>query len=739
MPWQQSFERGLREGLKKAKPKPKLFIEYLDAGRFPETREQQALQTYLTEKYASMQLDVVIAESRPASTFLSDKLKFFPGAKRIFVQPGFTPGMREQKDREGQVVVPVDIDLSGAIQEMQRLSEPQKVYVVADASSPTRLKRLDNFKSALDGLDVTFQVEFLVDLPMGVLLDRISRLPERSAIFYLLILSDGTGKRFIPYNALQMIAEHANAPIYSHWDTLMGSGMLGGYLLSGERIGQIAARSIDDLIQLPTEISPRIRAHGLYYDWRQMKRWGIDRDLLGPDATLLYYEPNVFEEYRWQIIITLFVLIILSSLSIGLVIVNRKRKQAVNDLMIERSLLEERVAKRTASLQKSEKGLSDAQHIAHIGSWSYDLENKKLLCSDEVYRIFGIVDDSVGELLTLEDFFSHIHPGDREYVQGEYQALMESGQAYDIEHRILRSDDGEIRRVHARCENQFDDTGKAIRSDGTVQDITDRLQMEEMLRQSEKMATLTSLAAGMAHELNNPLGSMVQSAQNIKRRLSPQLPKNQEVAREVEIDLERLSHYMERREIFDMFRYAAESGSKASAIINDLITLSKKSDKVRSQANMNSVIEGAIAKAMIDYDLKQIYHFDEIVIVRDFDPNLPDVLCQMDDIQNTILAILRNAAQAMPGQNRPPQITVRTRYQDQTVCIEIEDNGTGIEDKVLNRIFEPLFTTHSPQHQGLGLSTAYSIVCRSHQGRMRAESELNIGTKIIIELPVELV
>ncbi len=190
-----------------------------------------------------------------------------------------------------------------------------------------------------------------------------------------------------------MIAEHANAPIYSHWDTLMGSGMLGGYLLSGERIGQIAARSIDDLIQLPTEISPRIRAHGLYYDWRQMKRWGIDRDLLGPDATLLYYEPNVFEEYRWQIIITLFVLIILSSLSIGLVIVNRKRKQAVNDLMIERSLLEERVAKRTASLQKSEKGLSDAQHIAHIGSWSYDLENKKLLCSDEVYRIFGIVDD----------------------------------------------------------------------------------------------------------------------------------------------------------------------------------------------------------------------------------------------------------------------------------------------------------------------------------------------------------
>ncbi|MFC1673930.1 PAS domain-containing protein [Pseudomonadota bacterium] len=387
-----------------------------------------------------------------------------------------------------------------------------------------------------------------------------------------------------------------------------------------------------------------------------------------------------------------------------------------------------------ARLCEREKDLSHAQHIAGMGSWSLDLTTNALTWSDEIYLIFGLHPQEFEA--TYEAFLDAVYPDDRDAVKKAVTNALELQSPYSISHRIV-TPDGVKRTVQEQGEVLFDDAGAPVRMIGTVQDITERLRMEEMLRQSEKMKSITGLAAGMAHELNNPLGGMLQNVQNVSRRLSPELPKNKEIAHELDIEIGQLAAYMEKRKIPALIESISESGQQASEIIKSLISLSQKEGKRKAHINLSDLINNAISLAKVDFDLKHTYYFGDIDIVREFASTLPTVFCQADDMESVILTVLRNAAQAMLNQKRPPQISVRTKQRDRFAVIEIEDNGPGMPPEVLNRIFDPLYTTASPQRKGLGLSTAFSIVCDSHDGQLRAESELGKGTKIIIELPID--
>ncbi len=326
---------------------------------------------------------------------------------------------------------------------------------------------------------------------------------------------------------------------------------------------------------------------------------------------------------------------------------------------------------------------------------------------------------------TMETFEEAIRPlrnGEKEFITFKTLHQRKDGNHYDVEVNL------QLMR------HESPPVFVAI-----IQDITERIRMEEALRQSEKMASIGGLASGMAHELNNPLGGIVQGAQNVARRLSPELAKNIEVANELGIDLNQTAEYLKKRKIPQLFESISEAGARASEIVNSMRDLARNTRGEKASANLTDMIENTIRLAGIDYDLKHTYHFKDIEVVRDFEPSLPMIHCQADEIERAILAVLRNAAQAMVKQDPPSRITVRIRSHNHRACIEIEDNGPGMESKVLNRIFEPFFTTESPQKRGLGLSTAYSIICDIHGGQMNAKSVPGKGTTIFIELPFAIV
>jgi PAS domain S-box-containing protein len=151
------------------------------------------------------------------------------------------------------------------------------------------------------------------------------------------------------------------------------------------------------------------------------------------------------------------------------------------------------------ALRKSEEGLAEAQRIARLGNWDWDIRTNQLHWSDEVYRLFGL---AVGSLSpTYETFLSFVHPDDREQVKQAVQAALDRKRPYSVEHRIVRQD-GEVRIVHEMGDVIFDESGHPVRMIGTVQDITERRQAEEERdRFLAREQALAQIAEALVHEL----------------------------------------------------------------------------------------------------------------------------------------------------------------------------------------------------------------------------------------------
>ncbi len=272
------------------------------------------------------------------------------------------------------------------------------------------------------------------------------------------------------------------------------------------------------------------------------------------------------------------------------------------------------------------------------------------------------------------------------------------------------------------------------------EDITERKRSEELMIQTEKMMSVGGLAAGMAHELNNPLGGILQGIQNVQRRLSPDLKSNHESAKEFGINLHNLQSYMDKRGIQSFIDGIIGSGKKASEIILNMLQFSRKSESRLAPNSLAELMENAIELAGKDYNLKKKYDFRNIKIIKEFDSDLPLIPCTETEIEQVILNLLKNAAQAMiiESQKDIHSITIRLLKDQNMARIEIEDSGPGMDEVIRKRIFEPFFTTKPVgEGTGLGLSVSYMIITNNHKGTMEVESEIGKGTKFIIRLPLE--
>ncbi len=197
---------------------------------------------------------------------------------------------------------------------------------------------------------------------------------------------------------------------------------------------------------------------------------------------------------------------------------------------------------------------------------------------------------------------------------------------------------------------------------------------------------------------------------------------------------------MEKREINHFLDEMLDLGKRAATIISDMLKFSRKSESTMALTDLATSIENSIELTRKDYDLKKKFDFRDIDTVTEFDPNLPPVPCNQIEIEQVILNLLRNAAQAMTeeARNSPPQIILRLFAEENAARIEVEDNGPGMDQSTQNRIFEPFYTTKSVgQGTGLGLSVSYIIITNNHQGTMEVESEPGKGTRFIIRLPLD--
>lgn len=302
---------------------------------------------------------------------------------------------------------------------------------------------------------------------------------------------------------------------------------------------------------------------------------------------------------------------------------------------------------------------------------------------------------------------------------------------------MLRRKDGSLRRA-LNSSRTVTIAGQACYI-SIIHDITDERRMQELLIQSEKMMSVGSLAAGIAHEINNPLGIVHQAVQNHMQRTNPELKRNIEAAQAIGLDMDLLQQYLKARKL-DLFLQDIQAAAmRASGIIRNMLNFSRRSESKRGVCDLHNIVEQAVFLASSDYDLKKSYDFKRIEIVLDLAKDVPACMCTETELEQVLLNLLRNSAQAMATAGSPdPRITIRLRSVEGAVRIEVADNGPGMSAEVQHKVFEPFFTTKPPGvGTGLGLSVSYFIVTRGHGGRMWVESAPGEGACFVLELPAK--
>ena len=240
-----------------------------------------------------------------------------------------------------------------------------------------------------------------------------------------------------------------------------------------------------------------------------------------------------------------------------------------------------------------------------------------------------------------------------------------------------------------------------------IRDVTDQKMLQEQLIQSEKMSAIGQLVSGVAHELNNPLAGISAFAQLLLAE--KRFPPDQRTAAE--------TIYSEAR--------------RASRIVQNLLTFARQHKAEKGPAAINQVLDDTLE--LRGYELR----VRGIDVRREYDEALPDTMGDAHQLQQVFLNLITNAEQAMErAEGRHHRLTVRTRRAGDAIRIEIEDTGGGVPPNLLERIFNPFFTTKPTGHgTGLGLSISLGIV-REHEGRIWAENAAQGGARFVVELPV---
>ncbi len=270
-----------------------------------------------------------------------------------------------------------------------------------------------------------------------------------------------------------------------------------------------------------------------------------------------------------------------------------------------------------------------------------------------------------------------------------------------------------------------------------VDDVTEKTRIENVLIQTEKMLSLGGLAAGMAHEINNPLGAILQSNQNLRRRLGKDLERNLRVAAEAGLSMDALTEYAKQQKLIVLIDTIDEAGKRAATIVEDMLSFARPAGQQDQQLNITELLDASVRLAQSDYSTKKNYDFRNITIVKDYSSGIPLVCGRKSRLQQVFLNLLTNAAQALSAPEiEQPSINLRVHLAASEVVIEVVDNGPGMTEEMRKRVFEPFFTTKAEgTGTGLGLSVSYFIVTEQMDGAMEVFSKPGKGARFVIRLP----
>ncbi len=715
--WSDNETQGVLETLRETNPSVEPIVEYLDTKRFPRLDHFPIMADYLRYKYASTTVTLLLTLDNPALEFaIRYRRELFADAPIVFCGiNGFEPAMIGSETRVTGVVE--RLNARDTVRTMLQLHPmTREIVLIHDTSSTGRATRRE-VESDLQELTKTVNIRYVSGVPIADVAVAIRQLGPTALVGILSYSMDSTGQLFNHSEIASFVATISPVPVYGVHEERLGHGIVGGHLIGGGLHGQQAARMAAQILAgvdpatIPIATAAATRP---MFDDTQLRRFGIRATL--PPGSIVINAPHSFYEVHWLLVASSVVVFFVLTVLVVALSINIWRRHAAEDQLAKTKNYLDNVVNSMPSFMagvdpEGRVTLWNRQAEAHTGIRPHEAQGRLI---DDLLPQFK------SQFALLREAVQERQPRATEKVPAELHG--ERGFADVL--------------VFPLVANGV--TGAVVRID----DVTQRVHIEEMMIQAEKMSSLGGLAAGMAHEINNPLGVIVQGVQNIERRLSPDLPANLQAAAATGVDLHKLKDYLARREIFEFIAGVRNAGSRAAQIVANMLQFSRRSESNRQPARIDELVERALGLATSDYDLRKRYDFKHIEIVREFAADLPPLPITVTEIEQVMLNLLKNAAQAISERPRdesapPPRIVIRTGREATMARIEVEDNGPGMTESVRRRVFEPFFTTKEPgKGTGLGLSVSYMIITNNHKGQLAVESAPDRGARFVIRLPL---
>jgi len=367
----------------------------------------------------------------------------------------------------------------------------------------------------------------------------------------------------------------------------------------------------------------------------------------------------------------------------------------------ERKQAEEALKESQEALQQMFESITDGISVI-------DLNGAIIRTNQRTVEMHGF---SSKEELLGKSALKLVAPRDHANIAKNMREAVKKGTIKGMEYTLLRADGsdfpGELSTSMLK-----DVSGNLVGHITIARDITERKQAEEREKEmqqelllSSRLASIGELAAGVAHQLNNPLTGVLGFSQRLLRKTTDQ---------ETNQDLRKIYGEAER----------------AAKIVQNLLTFARRREPKKEYSDVNYVVQSALE--LRAYELKT----SNIAVVTDLVPSLPKVMVDFHQIQECFLNLILNAEQAMTEANGGGKLTIKTEKNKKYVRATFTDDGPGIPAEHLNKIFDPFFTTKGGKGgTGLGLSVCHGIVTE-HGGRIYAKSKPSNGTTFFIELPI---
>ncbi len=669
-------------------------VDFLEASlghvRLDGDQLEKPLVTYLESAFAGAPPSLLVAFGAPAIDFINRyRETLFPDVP-VLVAGAEKRRVEKLLDQPWLASVHTEWELPTIVEDIRGLLPDLRHLYVISGSAPVDRFWNNQAKREWPAVLPGVTIHWMNEIPLAEIENELANARKDSAIFYGIMTRDAAGILQEYEDALERLHRVARAPVFGYSKEQLGKGIVGGSLISMRECGLQGARVAQRILdgESPADIeSITIKPGQAVYDWRELKKWNIPLSRLPQDRLLMYQPPTLWESHRSLVLVTATALLALTG-GVALLATARRRAHA------------------------SEVRLRSTTEAAHVGWWEAGTLGHEIVHVSPVWRaMFGFSKDDV---ITTEKTLERIHPNDVDAVRSKMEDTMMHDEDFEMEYRV-RHDDGSVHWLATRGRAELINGGRRKRMRGVTMDITERKRAEEELnlRRDElahlgRVAALGELSGALAHELNQPLGSIMSNAQTAQRLLAKD-----------SCDLSMLQAILND--------IVAED-QRAADIIQRLRALLQRGATEFRPFDVHDGIEKALS--LMQHSLK----VSGVTVNRKFAEKLPSVMADPVQIQQVSLNLLANAADAVasvPANDR--HVTIRTLAVENGVAVEVEDRGCGFA-LAPEECFQP-FNTTKRDGLGMGLAICRSII-EAHKGKISALTSPAGGAIVRFTIPI---